>query len=355
MKSVIITKHKQALVFLILLLSMVFSTSEIKSENLKQIINLKGTWRFSIGDNPDWKDVDFNPNNWDYVSLPQRWEDAGYINYDGFAWYRKSFRYESDINRSDLLLVLGYIDDVDEVYFNGQLLGKTGVFPPVVKTSFTQLRKYHLPVDLINLEGENIIAIRVYDEYETGGLYKGPIGIYYDEDKELLLKDLSGRWKIETENILDEDNSEHPVFIYVPGHLESRGFHGFGGNLSLSRNFTIEDGFNKEDLIIVLGYIDADEKVYLNDRFIGTVDDIRNSSERDSPPGNILRGYRIESNFLLKGNNKITIVIKNNNGGGGIVDGPIGIIRNHDFNTLRKRQEKKPVDYWEEFIKNLWE
>lgn len=344
-----ITRNYKLITFLSIVF-VVFSVVELKSENLKKVVNLEGTWRFSIGDNPNWSKIEFEPKNWDYVSIPQRWESAGYLGYDGYAWYRKEFKIENSIDHKNLYLVLGYIDDVDEVYLNGNLIGGTGVMPPVVKTSFTVMRKYPITKDLLNLEGENVIAIRVFDEYETGGIYKGPLGIFFDEDSELLMKNLSGDWNIE-ESSLSKDNKT----LFIPGNLESRGFHSLDGTISFTKEFTIPENTDLNDLLLVLGYIDGAERVYLNGNVIGNLDQLRNSKNREFPPVNILRGYDINRGQLKSGVNILEVIIDDNDSGGGIIEGPVGLIYKDDFNNLKSKQVERTSSPWEEFLKYLWE
>ncbi len=118
MKSEKISNCKFMFITASLFIWAIFSVLELKSENLKELIDLSGTWRFSVGDNPKWSQPDYNTRKWDYVSLPQNWESAGYVGYDGYAWYRKDFRINNSFNKTNLYLVLGYIDDVDEVYLS---------------------------------------------------------------------------------------------------------------------------------------------------------------------------------------------------------------------------------------------
>ena len=335
------------------MLCLFFSVPNLKSENLKKIVNLEGTWRFSIGDNPLWSEINFAAKSWDYVYIPQNWESAGYMNYDGFAWYRKEFELNSNLNQDPLYLVLGYIDDVDEVYINGHLIGRTGVFPPVVATSFSLLRKYYLPKELLNENGSNVIAVRVYDEYQSGGIYKGPVGIFYDQDNDLLVKNLAGVWNFHSKGNDDSVAGSNET-IFVPGHLESRSYYGLYGLITYTKEFTT-DNLDSENLMVVLGYIDGVEKVYLNGNFIGTVEEVRNSENRDLASVRILRSYMLPKDLLNDGVNKISLVIENNNGQGGIYEGPVGLIHKDDLNLLKKAQKEKPVNLWEEFIKNFFE
>jgi sialate O-acetylesterase len=67
------------------------NTAGVFANNPKQIVNLKGNWEFTIGDNPDWKNPNYNDKDWDRVYVPRSWEENGYNDYNGFAWYRTQF------------------------------------------------------------------------------------------------------------------------------------------------------------------------------------------------------------------------------------------------------------------------
>ena len=65
------------------------------------------------------------------------WEEQGIGDYDGYAWYRVRFdvpaqwKDEPELKlRGALLLDLGWVDDVDQTWFNGVEVGQTGKFPP---------------------------------------------------------------------------------------------------------------------------------------------------------------------------------------------------------------------------------
>jgi hypothetical protein len=81
-----------------------------------------------------------------------------------------------------MVLMLGKIDDVDETYLNGQLVGKTGSFFRTDKNGrygqeYNQLRAYTIPAGTLHADRENVLAIRVHDSWRDGGIYQGPIGI----------------------------------------------------------------------------------------------------------------------------------------------------------------------------------
>ena len=145
------------------------------------LIDLKGKWKFKTGDNQKWGETDYDDTNWDEIKVPSRWETQGYSAYDGFAWYRKEFNINKKFSDGEFVLVLGKIDDIDEVYLNGKLIGSTGdlIITPITNKfnyEFQKLRGYYISGNDLN-KVENVIAVRVYDGFLDGGIYEGPIGI----------------------------------------------------------------------------------------------------------------------------------------------------------------------------------
>jgi len=135
-------------------------------------------WRFAIGDDLNRRDPALNDTGcpWIYSGAP--WENQGYPNYDGFAWYRQTVTMPSSL-RGDadrygrVLLRLGRIDDCDETYFNGTLVGTMGRLPPDYATAYNEDRVYVVPAALVRWDAANVIAIRVYDGGGGGGLASG--------------------------------------------------------------------------------------------------------------------------------------------------------------------------------------
>ena len=142
--------------------------------------NLKGNWKFKTGNNLQWNEMNFDDSNWDEIQVPATWEPQGYPDYDGYAWYRKKIIINDDFKNEEYIFIIGKIDDVDEVYFNGVKIGKTGKFPREEYASYNQKywnrnRIYSIHPELINWGKENTIAICVYDCGGFGGIYEGPV------------------------------------------------------------------------------------------------------------------------------------------------------------------------------------
>ena len=144
----------------------------------KLIHDLSGRWKFSLGDKIEWKEKSFDDSNWEKISVPSSWENQGFHGYDGYAWYRKSFNLKQAVTDKDLYIVLGYVDDVDQTFINGHLIGISGGFPNNYRTAYNAFRKYYIPKEYLSRDGENIIAVRVYDDELDGGIMSGKIGLY---------------------------------------------------------------------------------------------------------------------------------------------------------------------------------
>jgi hypothetical protein len=150
---------------------------------LKFEVNLQTVWQFKTGDDLSRKDPGFDDSRWDDIIVPGKWEDQGYRNYDGFAWYRKSFVYQGNATEDKMVIVMGKIDDFDQVYINGTLVGLTGNFPSNSNREsnsggeYDAFRGYYFAASLLKKGQKNVVSVRVYDHGGEGGIYEGPVGI----------------------------------------------------------------------------------------------------------------------------------------------------------------------------------
>jgi len=142
-------------------------------------INLQGAWKFKTGKYAHEDIANFK--NWDDIIVPGFWENQGYKNYDGYACYAFELQIDSDIITDKMILLLGQIDDIDQVFINGVLIGQSGPFKPSTvnerSESYRQNRAYYIPEDLLKSDKNLIITVRVYDRSHGGGIYKGPVGL----------------------------------------------------------------------------------------------------------------------------------------------------------------------------------
>lgn len=311
------------------------------ADDMKRVTDLRGQWRFSIGDDPRWANPSYDDSGWERIFVPAPWEDEGFSGFDGYAWYRTTVDLRN-ISENNLYLILGYIDDVDQVFINGEMIGFSGSFPPDFYTAFNSHRKYYIPPELINKNGKNVIAVRVYDTILDGGIIKGNVGIYANrkEPKNTLL--LEGIWKFREGNNQwwkepDYDDSYWSATI-VPGFWRSFKKAHIQGEAWYRKEFVLPDYLqNENQLVLVLGLIDDFDQTYLNGVLIGRTNDGKSFGQSDS--WRTYRTYKIPKDLLKRnGTNIIAVRVKDIGGNAGIYKGPLGIVPFSDYKELINSQ-----------------
>jgi len=133
----------------------------------QQILAELGTLGSGMKDGePVWADTDLSLDGWKEMDIPGVWEDKGLDGVDGVVWFRKSVTLTAEEAGDEAVLYLGPIDDSDETWVNGEMVGKT-----IAK--YNQERIYRVPAGVLK-EGVNMIAIRVEDYRGAGGIYGNP-------------------------------------------------------------------------------------------------------------------------------------------------------------------------------------
>jgi hypothetical protein len=300
-----------------------------------QDISLRGRWRFHIGDEAAWAEKDFDDSNWEQVWVPSAWEDEGFNGYDGFAWYRIKFDGRKLDREGVYYLNLGFIDDADEAFLNEKLIGFSGQCPPKFKTAYNNERRYVLPSQLVNFDGENTLAVRVFDGMHRGGIVDGKVGIYQVNVAKLLV-DLQGIWSFakspSSERVTDNAKWEK---IMVPGPWENQGHQRYDGFAWYKRTFNISAKFPKEPVVLMVGKIDDFDKVYFNGKLIGSTNDHREYGRSSSYDQT--RIYEIPQDIIKRnGSNTVEILVEDMGNIGGIYEGVIGITTKANYERYFK-------------------
>ncbi|MFI5136583.1 MAG: putative Ig domain-containing protein [Sphingobacteriales bacterium] len=175
-----------------------------------QEISIAKGWKFTTGDSSQWASPNYNDNNWKPISVFHNWEAQGYPNYDGFGWYRLHIVIPSSIKEKSYLkdsirLELGVIDDNDEVYLNGKLIGEYGGKGGDIKTSQYGMRSYVIAANnpAIVWDKENVLAIRIFDTGGDGGIY--------GDDHRISMADLMDNMSINTDADFSYDDNDNLV------------------------------------------------------------------------------------------------------------------------------------------------
>ena len=132
-------------------------------------------WRFTLDHgkstvehHENYPRVDFDDSDWSKIEIGQAWEDQGHRNYDEGAWYRAMIDIDAQDDEKPIHMAFGGIDKDAWVYVNGQLVGEHHAWDRSFILDISEAAEYH---------GENVVAIRVYDGQDMGGIY-GTIDIH---------------------------------------------------------------------------------------------------------------------------------------------------------------------------------
>lgn len=338
---------------IILLFGCLMFATNINAKEWTKIVNLEGFWKFTIGDDLKWADPNYDDSSWETIRVPSSWEAEGFHGYNGYAWYRTSFDFPKKAANYSMHLYMGYIDDVDEVYLNGELIGKSGAFPPNFSTAYDAERSYPIPNKYLRTDRKNVIAVRVYDSQLSGGILRGDIGVYAYTDGMNLDLNLEGEWKFKVgdepewaDKNFDDSNWKS---IFVPGTWETRGWVDYDGMAWYRLKFFIPKDFKSEKMVLVLGKIDDVDEAFLNGSKIGSTGDIysarkyRNFGEEWSQ----FRGYYIPAGLLKPGQeNTIAVRVYDGYLNGGIYEGPIGLVDQDNYREYWKNRKKK-LNIWD--------
>lgn len=169
------------------------------------IAALNGPWKFHVGDSPIdqatgrplWAESSFDDSKWETVDVASPsgtfdpiagtsgyvpgWTARGHKGYWGYAWYRIRIQLESHPGVKLAVAGPSDVDDIYQIFDNGNLIGSFGDFsvnPPHIYTTRPQM--FSLSAD--GPSGARILAFRVWmDAYtltqldDVGGFHNPPL------------------------------------------------------------------------------------------------------------------------------------------------------------------------------------
>lgn len=113
---------------------------------------------------PPWSDPGLETASWKTMTLPTYWEKAGYPDFDGVFWFRRTIDLPEIGTNSNFELHLGAVDDIDTTWVNGVQVGAI--------SGWDVPRVYRVPASVWKA-GSNVIVVRVLDTGGNGGLWGG--------------------------------------------------------------------------------------------------------------------------------------------------------------------------------------
>ena len=174
----------------------------------KKVAEVPVQWKFSLyaDEYQDLQDAvlsraDFDDSHWADIDIGQAWEDQGYVGYDEGAWYRAQIEVDAEEGRP-VHLAFGGVDNNAYVYVNGTFVGEHHGWNTPFILDISETVKY---------KGRNVVAVRVYDGMEMGGIF-GTIEVIQPTVKENLDRYLANRGISATQKQADRDDEEKRSF-----------------------------------------------------------------------------------------------------------------------------------------------
>jgi hypothetical protein len=134
------------------------------------------TWRFkpdpkNEGLSQGWHQANLaTEDGWKDIRIGTTWESQGYSDLDGWAWYRLSFDIPAHWKQREVFLSFEGVDDLYELYVNGELTGKSGDLA-TRKDAFNEKQSHNLS-RLVKAGEKTSIAVRVQDWGGAGGIFR---------------------------------------------------------------------------------------------------------------------------------------------------------------------------------------
>lgn len=140
------------------------------------VIHLDRTWLFKpdtagSGLEEQWFSRNIDLTGWVSIQTGRRWEDQGYPDLDGAAWFRKEIEVPESWKGSPIWLVLGGVNDEYDLFCNGSRVNSFG--EPPKKSVASNLTVAELSPFLHPGE-KNLLVLRVIDWSGSGGIQRDP-------------------------------------------------------------------------------------------------------------------------------------------------------------------------------------
>ena len=195
-------KNKAFLYSLFSMLSIVFFSPSGACEDAS--IDLTDAWRFrpdpeDRGVAEKWFSESFVDDDWAVLRAGLRWEDQGFPDVDGFAWYRRCVRIPVEWKDKKVWLYFGGVNDAYTLYVNGDRVNSFG--DPDTRSvheipTLSELSRYLVPGE------ENLVAVQVYDWGASGGLWRTPCLLTIDAGQLAMVPEVTSYYPFDRQELV---------------------------------------------------------------------------------------------------------------------------------------------------------
>lgn len=151
-------------------------------ENISPLVtqSFDEVWKFKAGEGVDslWMNPAYDDSAWSDALSSLTLKEQKLVTENDWGWYRKKIVLSDTLKKSieqkgAAILHLNKFASCEEVYINGKLIGKTGEFPPNYTGYTDHERNYLVMAEDLDLDGENLIAIKFNEGWGIGGFLGG--------------------------------------------------------------------------------------------------------------------------------------------------------------------------------------
>ncbi|MCY4606287.1 MAG: beta galactosidase jelly roll domain-containing protein, partial [Gemmatimonadetes bacterium] len=169
------------------------NSPEVVPYSHKKVAKVPTQWKFRLDERLDERRLNplldreyaapgFDDSEWANISIGQAWEAQGYAGYNGGAWYRTQIKVDAKEGQP-VHLAFGGVDQHATVYVNGHWVGEHNKWS----------RPFILDIsDQVMRDGENTVALYVFDGEGMGGIY-GTVKVIQPTKEENLDRYLANR------------------------------------------------------------------------------------------------------------------------------------------------------------------
>src|SRR5262245_24375891 len=153
-----------------------------------QTISLDGQWQFAVDTSGSFQIGNVNEKaNWRTAKVPLSWQAqfSEWRDYQGVAWYRKSFDLHGLKSSETVIIHFGAVDYIAEVFVNGKPAGKhEGGYTP-----------FEFDIRPLVKSGSNEVVVRVMDPQPTEAGTEGISYLHIPHGKQNWYVQTSGLWQ----------------------------------------------------------------------------------------------------------------------------------------------------------------
>jgi sialate O-acetylesterase len=177
---------------------MIAGLPEVNLDSITKLVAIAKTKRIELLQNTKLKDlntasfkeIELDDAKWPEMIVPKFWELQSVGDIDGVVWLRKTINLTESESNEMSVLELSKIDDEDVTYVNGILVGSTKQW---------DLKRHYTIASGVLKAGKNVIAIRITDNGQGGGIYGDAIDLKITVGNKKI--PLAGNWKFMVESI----------------------------------------------------------------------------------------------------------------------------------------------------------